>query len=180
MSKKQNYQFDFKLKLVELVVKQGYTAHSVCREYKVSAATFDFWCKQYHYHGAKGLEKPSVSKSFNTEEKLVILQDYQRSGLSLISIAAKYGIGNYSSIAQWKMKLDTLGYKSLEDSRGKHFRNSKTHTKMTKKSNIPGIKDSMTDLEKLRIENEYLRAENDYLKKLEALAQSKQAKKKKP
>ncbi|WP_052259106.1 IS3 family transposase [Sphingobacterium sp. T2] len=37
----------------------------------------------------------------------------------------------------------------------------------------------MSEVEKLRIENEYLRAENDFLKKLEALAQSKQAKKKK-
>ena len=51
---------------------------------------------------------------------------------------------------------------------------------MTKKSAIAGIKSSMTDLEKLKIENEYLRAEIAYLKKLEALAQSKQAKKKKP
>jgi len=51
---------------------------------------------------------------------------------------------------------------------------------MTKKSAIPGLKDSMSEIEKLRIELEYLRAENAYLKKLEALAQSKQAKKKKP
>ena len=51
---------------------------------------------------------------------------------------------------------------------------------MTKKTTIPGIKSSMSEVEKLRIENEYLRAELDYLKKLEALAQSKQAKKKKP
>ncbi|MNY43783.1 hypothetical protein D3C86_1787650 [compost metagenome] len=51
---------------------------------------------------------------------------------------------------------------------------------MTKKTTIPGINSAMNEVEKLRIEVEYLRAENDYLKKLEALAQSKQAKKKKP
>lgn len=49
---------------------------------------------------------------------------------------------------------------------------------MTKKSAIPGLKDSMSEIEKLRIELEYLRAENAQLKKLEALAQSKQAKRK--
>ncbi|MET4138544.1 hypothetical protein [Pedobacter sp. UYP1] len=51
---------------------------------------------------------------------------------------------------------------------------------MVNKKVIPGINDSMTDLERLTIENEYLRAEVAYLKKLEALAQSKQVKKKKP
>ncbi|MHC5310073.1 hypothetical protein ACYSNM_08355 [Myroides sp. LJL116] len=51
---------------------------------------------------------------------------------------------------------------------------------MTKKSNIPGIKESMSEVEKLKIKLAYLCAENDYLKKLEALTQSKQAKKKKP
>src|SRR5690606_12647156 len=86
-------------------------------------------------------------------------------------------ISNPSVLVQWNKKFQRHGYSGLQETRG---RPRKTNTKqMTKKTSIPGLKPSMSEVEKLRIENEYLRAENDFLKKLEALAQSKQAKKKK-
>lgn len=82
-------------------------------------------------------------------------------------------------LSTWNNKFQKKGFSGLEETRGRP-RKTNTSNKMTKKTTIPGIKPSMGEVEKLKIENEYLRAELDYLKKLEALAQSKQVKKKKP
>lgn len=89
-------------------------------------------------------------------------------------------VASFSTLYQWVVKFEQGGYQVLVDKRGDHFKKDKTAKRMVKKKVIPGINDSMTDLERLTIENEYLRAEVAYLKKLEALAQSKQVKKKKP
>lgn len=82
----------------------------------------------------------------------------------------KYRISKSCVLFQWIKKFRNKEFKGLEDNRGEHFKKENANSKMAKKRNIPEIKDSMTDLEKLKIENEYLRAENAYLKKLEALA----------
>lgn len=91
----------------------------------------------------------------------------------------RYRISYPSGLSTWNNKFQSNGFSGLEETGGRP-RKTNTSNKMTKKITIPGIKPSMSEVEKLKIENEYLRAELDYLKKLEALAQSKQVKKKKP
>ncbi|MHC5309688.1 transposase [Myroides sp. LJL116] len=179
MSKKQIYNYEFKLRLVTIISNGENSIKGLARQEKIRKLNLQFWTRLYEAYGEQGL-RGIFKRSFTIEEKVSIIQDYQKSGLSLMDTCVKYRISNPSVLFQWIKKFQSDGFKGLEDNRGAHFKKDKTSTKMTKKSNIPGIKDSMTDLEKLKIENEYLRAENDYLKKLEALAQSKQAKKKKP
>ncbi|MNH33833.1 hypothetical protein D3C79_943840 [compost metagenome] len=119
-------------------------------------------------------------KSYTADEKLEIIRYYQASGLSLIDTCAIFMVASFSTLFQWVVKFEQSGYQGLVDKRGDHLKKKKTLKRMAKTKVVPGIKDSMTDLERLTIENEYLRAEIAYLKKLEALAQSKQVKKKKP
>jgi|SRR5690606_5127349 len=178
MCKKQKYNFAFKLRLVT-IIQQG--KDSICGLSKregLRKSNLQIWLRFYEYYGEQGL-LGVAKKSFTPEEKYAIIQEYQHSGLSLLDTCVKYRISTPSVLAQWKKKFLRQGFTGLQETRGRP-RKSIISVKMKKKTTIPGIKESMTDLEKLKIENEYLRAENAYLKKLEALAQSKQAKKKKP
>ncbi|WP_267740351.1 transposase [Myroides injenensis] len=179
MSRKQKYNYEFKLRLVTKILEGEHSLRGLAKEQSIMPSNLIYWIKLYKSYGEQGLQGVFHS-NFTIEEKVSIIQDYQKTGLSLMDTCVKYRISNPSVLLQWIRKFEHEGFKGLVDNRGAHFRKNKINTKMTKKNTIPGIKDSMTDLEKLKIENEYLRAELDYLKKLEALAQSKQAKKKKP
>ncbi|WP_158210529.1 transposase [Myroides phaeus] len=179
MSRKQKYNFEFKLRLVTIILEGKDSMKGLSRSEKISEFNLYFWFKLYEVYGEQGLRGISQNK-FTIEEKVHIIQEHQNSDLSLTDTCVRYRISNPSVLFQWIRKFKSEGFKGLEDNRGVHLKKNKTITSMTKKSAIPGIKSSMTDLEKLKIENEYLRAEIAYLKKLEALAQSKQAKKKKP
>lgn len=179
MSRKQKYTYEFKLRLVTIILEGKHSLTGLAKEEGIMSSNLKFWIKLYEAYGKQGLLGISQS-NFTIKEKVRIIQDYQKSGLSLITTCVKYRISSSSVLLQWINKFQNNGFKGLEDNRGAHFKKNKINTKMTKKSNIPGIKESMSEVEKLKIELAYLRAENDYLKKLEALAQSKQAKKKKP
>lgn len=176
MSKKQKYDFAFKLRLVTIIEQGKDSIEGLSKRSGLSKSNLQFWLRLYAYYGEQGLHGVA-QKSFTLEEKVTIIQEYQQTNISLMDTCVKYRISNPSVLVQWNKKFHRHGYSGLQDARGRPRKTNRN--KMTKKASIPGIKPSMSEMEKLRIEVEYLRAENDYLKKLEALAQSKQAKKKK-
>lgn len=178
MSRKQKYNFNFKLRLVTIIQQGKDSIGGLSKREGLDKSSLKFWVKLYEYYGEQGL-RGLAQKSFTIEEKIAIIQEYQQSGLSLMDTCVKYRISNPSVLSIWNNKFQRNGFSGLQETRGRP-RKTNTSNKMTKKTTIPGIKSSMSEVEKLRIENEYLRAELDYLKKLEALAQSKQVKKKKP
>src|SRR5690606_3997278 len=176
MSKKQKYNFNFKLRLVTTILRGKDSIGSLAKREGLSKSNLQFWLRLYQNYGKQGLQGVA-KKSFTIEEKITIIREYHQTGISLMDTCVRYCISNPSVLVQWNKKFQRHGYSGLQETRG---RPRKTNTKqMTKKNNNSGLKPSMSEVEKLRIENEYLRAENDFLKKLEALAQSKQAKKKK-
>ncbi|MGA6116878.1 Transposase [compost metagenome] len=179
MSKKQKYDFEFKLRLVTIILQGKESICSLAKNEGLSKSNLQYWLKLYEYYGEQGLYGVA-KKSFTKEEKVQIIQEYQASGLSLADTSVKHRISNPSVLLQWNKKFQRNGFAGLADNRGRPRKSDTINNKMTKKTTIPGINSAMNEVEKLRIEVEYLRAENDYLKKLEALAQSKQAKKKKP
>lgn len=178
MSRKQKYNFEFKLRLVTIILNGQDSIGGLSRREGLSKSNLQFWLKLYEYYGEQGLTGV-FQKLFSVEDKVNIILKYQNSELSLMDICVQYRISNPSVLLQWTKKFQSKGFLGLEDNRGRP-KKTNTSDKMINKRAIPGIKDSMSEVEKLRIENEYLRAELDYLKKLEALAQSKQSKKKKP
>ena len=176
MSKKQKDNFNCKLRLVTTILRGKDRIVNGAKRERLSKSNLQFWLRLYQNYGKQGLQGVA-KKSFTIEEKITIIREYHQTGISLMDTCVRYCISNPSVLVQWNKKFQRHGYSGLQETRG---RPRKTNTKqMTKKTSIPGLKPSMSEVEKLRIENEYLRAENDFLKKLEALAQSKQAKKKK-
>lgn len=179
MSKKQKYDFDFKLRLVTIIQQGKASICNLAKNEGLCKSNLQYWLRLYEYYGEQGLHG-FAKKTFTEEEKVHIIQEYQASGLSLADTSVKHRISNPSVLLQWIKKFQRNGFAGLADNRGRPRKSDTINNKMTKKTTILGITPSMSEVEKLRIEVEYLRAENDYLKKLEALAQSKQAKKKKP
>ena len=176
MGKKQKYNFTFKLRLVTSILSGKDSIGGLAKREGLSKSNLQFWLRLYEYYGEPALHGVA-KKSFTLEEKVTIIQEYHQTNISLMDTCVKYRISNPSVLVQWNKKFQRHGYSGLQETRGRPRKTNRN--KMTKKASIPGIKPSMSEVEKLRIENEYLRAENDFLKKLEALAQSKQAKKKK-
>ncbi len=78
---------------------------------------------------------------------------------------AKYGISRYC-LQSWLRKHHHGGYEELLATKQKGRRPKVPKPKRTK---------GMSELERLREENEYLKAENAYLKKLKALDQEESA-----
>lgn len=78
---------------------------------------------------------------------------------------AKYGISRYC-LQSWLRKYRHGGYEELLATKPKGRRPKVPKPKRTK---------GMSELERLREENEYLKAENAYLKKLKALDQEESA-----
>ncbi|MCA5006849.1 helix-turn-helix domain-containing protein [Sphingobacterium bovistauri] len=178
MRKNQKYNFNFKLRLVTILQQGKDSIGGLAKLEGLSKSNLQFWLRLYEYYGEQGL-RGVARKTFTIEEKNTIIQEYQQSSLSLMETCVKYRISNPSVLSTWNNKFQSNGFSGLQETRGRPRKTTTINT-MTKKTTIPGIKSSMSEVEKLTIEVEYLRAENDYLKKLEALAQSKQAKKKKP
>lgn len=85
-----------------------------------------------------------------------------KQSLSLVEVAVKYDISR-SCIKSWLSRYRHGGYDELLATRPKGRRPKMTKVKRSRKG--------MTELERLKEENEYLKAENAYLKKLKALDQ---------
>ena len=92
------------------------------------------------------------------EERISIVEDHIRSGMSYAETAEKYHV-SYQQVYQWVQKYNTQGIDGLKDKRGR-----------TKPE------EEMTELEKLKAENRMLKAklerkelENLFLKKLDEI-----------
>jgi transposase-like protein len=80
---------------------------------------------------------------------------------SLTQAALHFNLSEPSTIHQWQRIFETEGVEALFRSRGRDP--IMTGDKQTKREK------SLSELEKLKEENELLRIENEYLKKLKAL-----------
>lgn len=90
-----------------------------------------------------------------------------KKSLSYAEVIAKYSI-SFTSLSSWLRKYRHGGYEELlaTKPRGRPPKMNKAKPKWTT---------GMSEIERLREENEYLKAENAYLKKLKALDQEESA-----
>ncbi len=156
--------------------------------------TQEEWAKAYELH-KDGYDSPSISRltgldlaeikrhiqlyrqtgSWQTERKtniratpalrMAAIDAIVKKSLSYAEVIAMYGL-SFSSLKSWLKKFRHGGYEELlaMKPRGRPYKVPKP--KRTK---------GMSELERLREENEYLKAENAYLKKLKALDQKENA-----
>ena len=171
MNKKKKHDALFKLKLVKQYQRGGSSIRELSKMYGISHSLMRKWIKQYDSRGVQGLSR-RANHHYSQAFKLKVVQSYHREGLSLVASCSRYDIANESSVIDWLRKYEKLGIDGLREQRPRPniMKKDKVSSKKTK---------PLARLEELEKENLYLRAENDLLKKLEALAQQKEAQKKK-
>ena len=101
--------------------------------------------------------------------KLALLRDIEENHLTLVEASLKYNAST-SQINVWQRIARTQGYDALAivRPRGRPPKNDMGRPRKKKP-------EEMTELERLRYENECLRAENALLKKVKALVEEREA-----
>lgn len=169
MERKVKYNYEFKLRCVKEVLNQHQTVKSVSELNGFHHTTLHHWVRSYEVLGKKGLI-PRKTKKYSLDFKHKVLTSIEQDVLSLSQACLKFNIPTKSIIISWQKKYKNFGVTGLTNKpKPMPFKRAK------KKSLKP-----LTREEELLLENESLRAELDLLKKLQALIQAEQSKKRKP
>ncbi len=166
------YSQQFKLKVVQEYLKSG-GQKRVSHLFEISHSDVRKWALAYQAHGEDGLI--SRRQQYSPQFKVQVLQYMAQHQISARPAAAHFGIGSMTTILQWQKLYNEGGITEITNRpRGRPLM-SQFNIKALLKKPIS----ELTPAE-LRRRLEYAEAEAAYLKKLEALAQSKAANKKKP
>lgn len=161
---------EFRLKLVRQHLR-GSSITGLSKKHQVPKTLLTKWISHYKLLGAQGLF-PKPNSHYSTEFKLAAIQSYRNKELSLRDCCLRYNIPSDSTLLNWLVKYDRAGVVGLGEQRGR--------PQLMKDKLSPKKKSGpLTRLEELEKENLYLKAENELLKKLHALAQPKEAQKRK-
>lgn len=162
-----NYTAEFKERVVQSYLAGGKTYQSVAEEFNILApTTVKQWVMMYNNHeelknsrkeGIFDMVKDTTRKT-EYEERIEIVEHCIANHNNYAATAKEYHV-SYGQVYAWVRKYKESGVEGLVDRRGKR---KDTET--------------LTDLEKLRVENRMLKAENkqkqmeiDFLKKLEEI-----------
>jgi transposase len=173
MERKVKYSYEFKLRCVKQVLNHHQTVEAVSKLNGCHHTTLHDWIRFYEKYGKKAL-LPRKNKAYSLPFKIKVLEAINKDSLSFSQACLEFNIPTKSVIMNWQKSYKKSGIKGLNNKpRGKP--KSMQFKRAKKKSNKP-----LTREEELLLENESLRAELDLLKKLQALIQEEQSKKRKP
>ena len=173
MSKRNKYDYAFRLRCVKAVLKDKRTVKGVAKENGFAESNLRLWIGFYQRYGPSGLVSEG-KQQFDTGFKLKVLKAIDTDCLSLRAACVRFNIRSESVIINWRKAYRSKGLQGLiAKPKGRSKQMKPPIKRKTRKSAKP-----LTREEELLRENEYLRAENELLKKLQALAQP--SKKQKP
>lgn len=164
MERKVKYNYEFKLRCVEYVLKEHRSIGSVATKNGFAESNLRKWIGFYQKYGSEGL-LPRKNQKYNMDFKLKVLHHIKEKFLSLSEACLKFDIPSKSIIINWQRLYAEDGLAGLiSKPKGRPVTNFK---RAKKKSDKP-----LTREEELLKENEALRAENALLKKFNALIQA--------
>lgn len=173
MERKVKFNYDFKLRCIEEVLRNFRSAESVAMKLGCDESNIRKWVVFYERYGAPGLV-PRTNRHYDAAFKLKVLKTIEKKSLTLMEACLKYDISDKSVIQSWQKRFDHEGPAGLEPKpKGRPI--SMQFKRKKRASDKP-----LTREEELLLENEALRAENALLKKLQALIQAEENKKRKP
>ena len=167
MERKVKYNYEFKLRWIEEVLKKHASISHVKTKNGIQESLLKKWLSYYKKYGKDGLIPRANTTQYEGDFKLKVVLIIKNKTLSMSSACLKFNIPSVSTLMNWVSKYDTFGasvlYKqTLGRPMNKDFKRAK------KKSDKP-----LTREEELLKENEALRCENALLKKFNALIQEK-------
>lgn len=166
MRKNKKHDFEFRLRVVESVIRGRHTSGSISREVGVRKSMVERWVSFYRKYGVEGLRP--IYNSYSAEFRLKVVGTIKAEPLSLSQASLRFKIPSVSTVLNWVRIYDSQGQKGLLAVR------KGRPSIMPRKPKRP-----LTREEQLLEELADLRAENAYLKKLQALIQSENEKEEK-
>ncbi len=152
--------------------KQGRTVSSLGLEFGVSQSAIKYLIRLIDKHGYSILREDK-NNYYSIEFKKEAINRVLINGETLNEVSIDMGLSNIGLISSWIRKYKEMGYNVIENKRGR-----KTSMAKETKKNY----EEMSAEEKIKFlenKNIYLEAENAYLKKLGALIQLEDQKRKK-
>jgi transposase len=166
MYKRNKYNYEFRLRCVESVLKGKRSTREVAREKGFEESNLRLWVGFYARYGKAGL-KSRGKQHYDAAFKEQVLETIDKELLSLRAACVRFNIPSESIIISWRKAYELKGQSGLIAQRkGRPPRMKPPIKRKPRKSTNP-----LTREEELLRENEYLRAENELLKKLQALVQ---------
>ena len=147
------------------MIEDGYSFHFICNHYGSDEKTLKVLWHRYQALGIDGLKKKRNFLSTPEIKKQIVL-DIVKNHLSLHAASLKYG-ASPQRIRFWLKMYRESGWAALETIKR---RGRPPGMGRPKKKSKP-----LTELEKLRKENQELRTENALLKKVRALVEGRNA-----
>ena len=146
------------------MLKEGYTVDYIKKHFGINDTQLMVMWTKYQREGLSALEDRSTAKQNAPEIKLAAIHDFVEKKLTLAEVCLKYDIDK-SSIQRWKAKYAKEGIDAFIKSEEQLLMGRPRKKKP----------EEMTELERLRYENECLRTENALLKKVRALVEERNA-----
>ena len=154
------YSSTLAIKLSRLVVEDGQSVYSVCREFSpLDEKELRVWCALYRQYGATAFAE---EQEFDLSLQKKIVEDKLQSSFSIRDICVKYRITSRSRLRNW-----IRTYKM-----GKKNGYKRKHTAISPKGAALSETDRIKQLERELL---YVKAENALLKKVKALVEEQQA-----
>lgn len=169
MERKVSYNYEFKLRCVNEVLKNHQSLNVIAKENDIGTTSLKDWIRKYLKFGNEGLLPIQKNANYSIAFKLKVLQSIESKSLSLSQVCLTFNIPTSSIIRRWQRKYAKEGLAGLKPKpKGRPISmNFKRKQRKTDKQ--------LTREEELLKELEYLRAENEILKKFNALVQAEQA-----
>ena len=166
MQKKHTYEDRLKyMKMLE----GGYSINQISSQYGISHHLLNVLWLKYQKDGPSGLVKKKYIRSDGTYREKILL-DIENNCLTLTEAAIKYNVST-DRIHVWRRMVRESGFGALYEIK-RIGRPSKDKDMGRPRKKKP---EEMTELERLRYENECLRTENALLKKVRALVEERNA-----
>ena len=168
MSKKyKKHGYAERLKCMHMI-ENGFSIKYIEKHFGIDHRLLGYLWARYQSEGPSGLLKKKNVKA-DYAYKLQVVRDIEENHLTLVDASLKYNVSD-RQIRVWKRIAKTQGYEALAITRPRGRPPKLDMGRPRKKK-----PEEMTELERLRYENECLRAENALLKKVKALVEAREA-----
>ena len=168
MERKVSYNYEFKLRCVNEVLKNRQSLSVIAKENDIGTTSLKDWIRWYLKFGNEGLLPVQKNANYSISFKLKVLQTIESKSLSLSQACLTFNIPTSSIIRRWQREYAKEGSAGLKP-KPKGRPASMNFKRKQRKTDKP-----LTREEELLKELEYLRAENEILKKFNALIQAEQ------
>ena len=165
--KRKKHGYAERLKYMHML-ENGFSQKYIEKHFGIDHRLLGYLWTRYQSEGPSGLLKKRNVKA-DYAFKLQVVRDIEENHLTLVDASLKYNVSS-SRICVWQKIARTQGYDALAITRprGRPPKNDMGRPRKKKP-------EEMTELERLRYENECLRAENALLKKVKALVEAREA-----